>query len=537
MKQISIIGAPGTGKTYSLVSIYDFLTHGNRNNIIDEYKIDNIIHEKYDEDEVIFITFTTSAVDVLKQRNIDYAYTMHSYIARVMYRNKMLKKYFTSGDTFARVMLREGYGYDFRDRFSSHASNIAELKYSYYFNTYYDKCDDEILDIIRMNERADIAERIETYVNYIRNNNFIDYVQLLREFYFNANKVTKLVTEEAMKEPRVLILDEAQDFSALQFAVVQKLIEIHDFDYIIAAGDPNQSIYSFQGAKAELFIDFIKNSDYRIVLKQSFRLPKRVYAQSEIITRFLGTRWNFKPRDNVGKVDVRVVSKQSLKKLDQQLIDEVHKIIMQSLVNNKSVFVLARTNKQVRELERKLFNADYKFARIKTSESFTDLIDSIALLKTQNTIDERLYDLIVFSDEDARAVRDKLILKYTDIQILRELNKKNNDDEMIQKLRKIIAEKVDELLTDDEREILKKYVENDKKHIVYIDTMHASKGEEADVVIVLDYVNEKIKKSIDNDHDALREEARVLYVALTRAREELYIFTTKSKYSVLTRVM
>lgn len=50
---------------------------------------------------------------------------------------------------------------------------------------------------------------------------------------------------------------------------------------------------------------------------------------------------------------------------------------------------------------------------------------------------------------------------------------------------------------------------------IYMDTMHAAKGKEADVVIVIDFVNRKIEKEIQKDENTLKEEVRVLYIAMT----------------------
>ena len=60
--------------------------------------------------------------------------------------------------------------------------------------------------------------------------------------------------------------------------------------------------------------------------------------------------------------------------------------------------------------------------------------------------------------------------------------------------------------------------------------MHSAKGLEFDIVII-PMVNQgtipKEADSDDNDDDFLESERSLLYVAMTRARNELYILTSK----------
>ena len=62
---------------------------------------------------------------------------------------------------------------------------------------------------------------------------------------------------------------------------------------------------------------------------------------------------------------------------------------------------------------------------------------------------------------------------------------------------------------------------------IRVATMHKVKGAEADVVVVLCDATKKTLRRFQDDPDA---ELRVLFVALTRAREELYIVRSSSKY-------
>ena len=125
----------------------------------------------------------------------------------------------------------------------------------------------------------------------------------------------------------------------------------------------------------------------------------------------------------------------------------------------------------------------------------------------------------------------------------------NNND-----IKKYVGDKV--VLTEDRRIILKNrkleknIVNNEntnKMNISYM-TMHRSKGLECDDVIIInlkdealgfpskieqDKILEYIRK--DTKKDFLDEERRLFYVALTRAKKNVYLFTPRKKASVFVK--
>jgi DNA helicase-2/ATP-dependent DNA helicase PcrA len=73
--------------------------------------------------------------------------------------------------------------------------------------------------------------------------------------------------------------------------------------------------------------------------------------------------------------------------------------------------------------------------------------------------------------------------------------------------------------------------QKEQKDSITIATMHSSKGLEFDVVFIVD-ANEGItphKKAVLASD--IEEERRLFYVAMTRAKELLYIFSTKERYN------
>lgn len=74
--------------------------------------------------------------------------------------------------------------------------------------------------------------------------------------------------------PEVIVADETQDFSALEFDLVRMWGD--QAGTLILAGDPYQSLYSWRGAHPEALTGAEIPEDRRFVLSQSYRVPESV---------------------------------------------------------------------------------------------------------------------------------------------------------------------------------------------------------------------------------------------------------------------
>ena len=81
-----------------------------------------------------------------------------------------------------------------------------------------------------------------------------------------------------------------------------------------------------------------------------------------------------------------------------------------------------------------------------------------------------------------------------------------------------------------EKQVKKKKDVQQEDAVAFV-TMHGSKGLEYDIVFIVD-VNEGIiphqKAVLEED---IEEERRMFYVAMTRAKKELYIYFAKERFS------
>ena len=135
-----------------------------------------------------------------------------------------------------------------------------------------------------------LVERVSRgLADYKANQHLKDYTDMLQDF----------AATEYSPDLEVLLVDEAQDLSLLQWRVVEKLAR--SVRRVVLAGDDDQSIYRWAGAAVDHFIDM--RGGVR-VLGQSWRCPPQVQAlSSEIIGRVRHRRpKEWMPRDAEGLI-------------------------------------------------------------------------------------------------------------------------------------------------------------------------------------------------------------------------------------------
>ncbi len=88
--------------------------------------------------------------------------------------------------------------------------------------------------------------------------------------------------------PSVIFADEAQDLNRMQLSLVRKWGE--RAQYFIIAADDDQTIYSWTGATPDAVLDPEIPDDHKIILRQSYRVPRCVHAVAQKLIRQVGRR-------------------------------------------------------------------------------------------------------------------------------------------------------------------------------------------------------------------------------------------------------
>jgi DNA helicase-2/ATP-dependent DNA helicase PcrA len=150
---------------------------------------------------------------------------------------------------------------------------------------------------VQLPERAwppNVREFAQRWTKYKQANGLMDFTDLidtcLRE------------VAVAPKSPSVIFADEAQDLNRMQLSLVRKWGE--RASYFIVAGDDDQAIFSFAGAQPEAMLHPDIPDDHKIVLKQSYRVPRTVHALAERTIRQVTVRQEkvYLPRPEDGRV-------------------------------------------------------------------------------------------------------------------------------------------------------------------------------------------------------------------------------------------
>ncbi len=134
-----------------------------------------------------------------------------------------------------------------------------------------------------------------------------DHWQAWQDYKRQTGKVdfTDLI-EQCLRErigpvadPRVLLLDEAQDFSALELALAGQWSQATDTTVIV--GDTQQALYTWRGSDPDA-LDSMAVAGQR-VLDQSYRCPRAVHeAATRWVSQLSGPEVGWKPRDASGVV-------------------------------------------------------------------------------------------------------------------------------------------------------------------------------------------------------------------------------------------
>lgn len=308
----------------------------------------------------------------------------------------------------------------------------------------------------------------------------------------------KYVQEGDSLPVKVAMIDECQDITALQWKVIEKAFA--KAEKIIIAGDENQSIYSYSGARPDFLIALAKKFPVEH-LSVSYRIPQSVYRLAKAITDFIGDKTDkpFEPRIENPEGSITQLTE----------LDRLKNFIDTTDIKNDPVntqwYILARNNCFLSEPKKMLeenlipywtaegfFMGGEIMKRLKDYEGFK--LEGYKDGKKKEDFQRR------FGIEDFR-------LPFTETNLFTEGRKWVYQSY----IEKYGLEKLKEMCNWNPQ--------------ILISTIHHVKGGEArNVAIMLD-ATRRTKGNVFNDID---EELRVLYVGVTRTKENLYLIDSKN---------
>ena len=146
-----------------------------------------------------------------------------------------------------------------------------------------------------------------------------------------------------------ILVDEYQDVNAIQIA----LLKLLNPPNIFAVGDPRQAIFGWRGSRINYILDFNEDPDSTtIVLKQNYRSHPNIVGLANKVVKKMNIA------DQEAGIPSSSFTTPEAKLFNFSRMDEeynfVAREIAQSKFPNNEIFVLARTNKQLADLSKKL---------------------------------------------------------------------------------------------------------------------------------------------------------------------------------------
>ncbi|WOO88333.1 ATP-dependent helicase [Mollicutes bacterium LVI A0078] len=531
-----VLAGPGTGKTHTLA-----------------YRAMHLIKQGVEPNTICLITFTRKAANSLRERieqlmpgvSLGFIGTFHALATSILSDANHLNTWRLI-DTLDDLTLIE-----ITCKSGAIGSRKLQQIFSYYINT--KKPMDEVLTDLGLEKYLDHSDRIakayEFYANTKARLNYLTYDDLLLMPIKNKSLMTNFNIE-------YLMVDEFQDVTKLQVEFTRSLRARN----VMVIGDDFQNIYRFRGSDNQLILDFGNTFvDSRLItLSTNYRSTVNINsAINQIVeqTNFGYPKYVISSRDDQDQnAPVNIYG--GLEDSTSIIIDKI---------NNDPYgehAILYRRSKMRANIEQVLIqnNIPYQIyggLNLLEREHIKDLLSIISLINNPNDYLAHIHvlrigdelsekeaveiinNLVIGSDNDVitRSLIDyrlRTINQTLDLAIdyyieniaqVKDDPKLNADFGIIRNLAEsyphILAFLNDFTL---DYKVDFKSIDEDTPRVI-LSTIHASKGLEFDNVHIL-YGFNKFK---DLDLKQLEEEARLFYVAMSRAKNSLNIYDNFSK--------
>lgn len=419
----------------------------------------------------------------------------------------------------------------------------------------------ELIDVLEYSEyaRGDWQRKIAgvffEYKRLLRKNQALDFDDLLLETVRLFGEKNLLAKYQNKLE--YVLVDEWQDTNKAQYEIV-KLLCLRDKNLTVV-GDASQSIYSWRGANYKNLVNL--KTDFpsltTINLDQNYRSTQNILdAAFGVISKNrlhpILKLWTVKKQGE----PLKLFQARSEIQESAFIAEEIEKLTREK-THLSQIAVLYRTNAQSRVIEEAFLHAGipyilvgalrfYERKEIKDVIAYLRLLinpkDSVSCKRAEKIGKGRLKKFEGFAkkyNHSSATTLETLDKVFQETGYLELYNKDVEEDlarlENIKELRSVAAEFpslpefLEQISLVETAQTSKKTLSPSQSEAVTLMTAHAAKGLEFSVVFLVGLEEGLFPHSralLDNEE--LEEERRLAYVAITRAKEKLYLsFATR----------
>lgn len=529
--QVLVLGQSGCGKTTTLT-----------------YAVARLIERGVPASKILISTFTNKAAQDIKER----------LLKRVRFPeyDLWIGTFHTLG---LRILRRDAERLDMSEDFTIEdpkkiASEINIKPGKYRLNA--------ILKFIeRLKARAILPDRFaptnkwehfchdvyKQYQDYLKKKNIVDYDDLI------LHAVSLLESHEDIRQSYMmrfnyLFVDELQDINPAQYKLLRLLFKKN----IFLTGDEDQAIYGWRGAERELIYQVPK--DFKDIktfsLSKGFRLPQDIL---EVANKLMLRKTTALPTDNPG--DIMVYAAKSERDEAGYVVKEIKALCKQGF-GYRDMAVLYRMNYISRVYEEAFAKAHIPHTLIAGTSLYSrsDIKPLLSYVELLEHISERTTEADQPDDFAAQCTSHFKITKRTMNRASKlfthhfqnvKLLSPGGIIEDISSALNLKGENINELLAlargyepgdytkflNDIKLIQELDLADWGKDTVKLMTVHSAKGLEFPVVFVADLIEDVFpltkKMAAQKEID---EERRLCYVALTRAKQKVYLLYPKWRH-------
>lgn len=503
---MKVIGCPGTGKTFFLLRQIEKAT------------------EKYEPSRIGAVSFTQAAIFEMRDRvskiigptkaaskNIR---TIHSHAFKLLQLNKSqivdsnashIREWNSAFPNWALPAGLNSTELEEEPILENSYSTTENRKIHQFMNILRNRC---IPVSLWPKEAGGLGERAVSFwrdwSNWLSENELWDFTKILE-------KCKKL---KLRPEIDILFADESQDMTQLQLDLTE--IWSQECDVVIYSGDSDQAIFRWAGSSPEVFENL--KHDWEQVLPQSYRVPQKVHEYALKLIRCLGTR-----RADISYLPTNVEGRM-----------EAGRRLFPDLDREGSHMILCRCQYQIRRWQKYLTTKGLPWHNPYRDAPGWNPTNS-KLWKAVQTYDEIIRGMEVYAQDVRRMisltyvagnlepgiktqVKKLLPNPYDKYDVFSLSDKGWFTPEWFKFQRPLDAlfgleGGAGDLLRVKGREIVRETPR------IMLGTIHSVKGGEADHVWLDTTSSPTIARSIMDNQQAGDDETRLIYVAVTRARQ------------------